>query len=205
MKDKTEKAKQYIAITFEIIPFSLLFIILTLLNSNGAKPSISSILLSALYFHIFLTFLFYSLILILGILKRRFISITNCTRESKMEPYKYIAIDLLIFFSLSFAGPMFATAVLKSENEIGQYIAEGIAIFLIFISMPAFFIIMYSLVCRAFINEAIRHTKTIIRNKNSSCSEDGIEQMAQILKDPTMSETIKKIQTEKECNQKDSK
>ncbi len=151
MKIKNEKIKQFIAITLNTIPLSLMFIILTIVNGNFEGPLTSNTLLSFLYFHIFLTFFFCSAILMIQVIKRRFISITNCTRESKMEPYKYIAIDLLIFLSLSFAGPMLATAVLKSQNEIGQYIAEGIAIFLIIISMPAFFIIMYSLVCRAFI------------------------------------------------------
>lgn len=148
---KSKKFKQFIAITLNTIPLSLTFIMFTILNSNDEGPLTSSTLLSFLYFHIFLTLFFCSAILMIEVIKRRTISLTNSIKERKMGPCKYIAIDFLIFLSVSFIWPTFITLVSKSGNEIAQYIALGVIIFTTIFLMPAIFLIMCSLACRFFL------------------------------------------------------
>lgn len=147
-----KKLKQFLTITINTIPMSLMFIMFTILNSKDTGPLTSNTLLSFLYFHIFLTLFIFCAILMTEIIKRRFMSLTNSISERKMESYKYIAIDFLIFSSVSFVWPILITLVSKSGNEIAQYIALGIVIFTTAFLAPALFLIMYSLACRVFLH-----------------------------------------------------
>lgn len=112
----------------------------------------------------------------------------------------FAALTTLLFLISSFLYLLTIALIPELRNtandNIGTFLLKMYIIGAI-MNIPTFIFI--------FSFESIDYFKKIIRNRNSPSSEEGIKQIAQILKDPTTSETIKKTQTEKERNQKDSK